>query len=341
MLLTMRAPAPAGAAPDGESALLGRPMLGTLVETEAYHPDRALARAALRAGFDRIDDVDRLMSVFREDSEISRVNRAAGTEPVPVTGDTGRVLSEARAIAVHTAGALDVTVLPLMQLWKAAVIGGRPPSPAALDRTRRGVGIATHLTLDDGGSTAFLKEPGAGIDLGGIAKGFAVDLAVEALHARGITSGIVNAGGDLRVIGRAATGGSWRVGLRHPLRPDTLLLSVLVEDEGVATSGNYIRYFEIGGRRYGHVLDPRTGTPAETALSVTVIAPSAMRADGFATGALAHGAEGALELIERAGLDGIVVTRSFRPSGSVIARVTRGLAGRVELIDSTAVISSG
>jgi thiamine biosynthesis lipoprotein len=119
-----------------------------------------------------------------------------------------------------------------------------------------------------------------------------------------------------------------------------LLLALAVEDEGVATSGNYLRYWEIAGRQYGHVLDPRAGTPAATALSATVVAPRAMRADGLATAALVSGVDGALDLVERVAVEGIVVTERPGRGGGLVVHVTRGLAGRVQLLDSTAVIAS-
>ena len=339
MLLALRSPGEAGDRAEPRTAVVGRLMLGTLVESEATHPDLSVARAALRAGFDRIDDVDRMMSIFRADSEISRVNGLAGRDAVSVSDDTYRVLREARALGARTRGALDVTILPLMRLWSGAARDGRLPSRVELDTTAGLVGVGD-LVLDECRRAVALRRPGAGIDLGGIAKGYAVDVAVEALRVRGIVSGIVNAGGDLRVLGRSPDGSLWRIGLRHPLRPDSLILSLGVEDESVATSGNYFRYFTVAGRQYGHVLDPRTGTPAETALSATVVAPRAMRADGLATGALVRGVGGALDVIREAGVEGIVVSHWPGHPGGVVAHVTRGLAERVDLLDPTAVIVS-
>jgi thiamine biosynthesis lipoprotein len=338
MLLALRAPGRAAERAEPRTAVIGRLMLGTLVETEARHESVAAARDALGAAFDRIDDVDRLMSVFH-DSEVTRLARAAGAEAVPVSEDTYRVLAEARAVAAVTRGALDVTILPLMRLWTAAAARGRVPSRAELDATARLVGVEG-LFLDPRARTARLGEPGAGVDLGGIGKGYAVDIAVDALRARGVQSGIVNAGGDLRVLGRSPGGTPWRIGLRHPLRPDSLLLALWVEDEAVCTSGNYFRYFTVAGRRYGHVLDPRRGTPAEPALSATVVAPRAMRADGLATGALVCGVQGALDVMAAAGADGVVVSERKGHPGRVVAHVTRGLADRVERLDPTAVVSA-
>jgi len=175
-----------------------------------------------------------------------------------------------------------------------------------------------------------------GIDLGGIAKGYAIDMAAEALKEYGVNSGLIDAGGDLRVIGLNRQGRSWRVGLRHPLAPSRLLLSILVEDEAVATSGNYFRYFTVDGRHYGHLLYPRTGTPAESALSATIIGKNAMRADGLATAAMLH-REGAFAFINQVSeIEGIVITQQTRHPGKVSVHVTSGLKDRVELLDRSA-----
>ncbi|MBI2903148.1 MAG: FAD:protein FMN transferase, partial [Candidatus Methylomirabilis oxyfera] len=285
---------------------LGRLLMGTVVEIEANHPDLSIARDAIEAGLQRMVDVDRLMSTFRPDSEISLVNRLAATLAVPVGEEAFSVLSEAKEIAQMSGGALDVTIHPLMQLWRRTTQEGRLPSSQEIEAT---LGLVAHsgLSADPNNRRVRLRHPGMGIDLGGIAKGYAVDVAAQALTQCGVYSGLVDAGGDLRVVGRSRDGGVWRIGLRHPLAPSRLLLSVLVEDEAAATSGNYFRYFTIGGLRYGHLLHPRTGTPAESALSATIIAKSAMRADGLATAAMIHGA-GAMAFIQSvSGVEGIVV----------------------------------
>ena len=245
------------------------------------------------------------------------------------------MLTEAKRIGLMSGGALDVTVHPLMQLWRRTAKEDRLPSSREIEAT---VGLVAHggLSLDSNHRFVRLRQPGMGVDLGGIAKGYAVDAAAEALTKRGVLSGLIDAGGDLRVVGRDRDGGIWRIGLRHPLAPSRLLLSVLVEDEAAATSGNYFRYFTIGGRQYGHLLHPRAGTPADSALSATVIARSAMYADGLATAAMVHGA-GAMAFIQRAsGVEGIVVNPLARHPGKVSVHITQGLRGRVELLDRSA-----
>jgi len=315
-----------------QTLTLGRLLMGTVVEVEANHPDLSIARNAIEASLRRMVDVDCLMSTFRLDSEISLVNRSAAALPVTVGEETFGVLTEAKRIGLMSSGALDVTIHPLMQLWRRTTQRGQLPSSREIDATLE---LVTHsgLSVDPNNRCVQLQRPGMGIDLGGIAKGYAVDVAAETFEQCGVYSGLVDAGGDLRVVGRNRDGGIWRIGLRHPLAPSRLLLSVLVEDEAAATSGNYFRYFTVGGRQYGHLLHPRTGTPADRALSATIIARSAMRADGLATAAMIHGT-GAMAFIQRvSGVEGIVVRPVARHPGKVSVQITPGLRGRVELLD--------
>ena len=318
-----------------QTVSLGRLLMGTVVEIEANHPDLSLAREAIEAGLRRMMDVDRLMSTFRSDSEISQVNRLGARLVVTVGEETFGVLTEANRIGLISGGALDVTIHPLMQLWRRTTEQGRLPSSQEIEAT---LGLVAHggLSLDPDNRCVRLRLPGMGVDLGGIAKGYAVDAAAETLKRYGISSALVDAGGDLRVVGRDRDGGIWRIGLRHPLEPSKLLLSVLVEDEAVATSGNYFRYFTVGGRQYGHLLHPRTGTPAESALSATIIAKSAMRADGLATAAMIHGTDAMAFIQGVSGVEGIVVQPLARHSGKVSVQLTPGLRCRVELLDRSA-----
>jgi len=318
-----------------QTLTLGRHLMGTAVEIEANHPDLSIARDAIETGLQRMGDVDHLMSAFRLDSEIGLVNRLAATRPVSVGEETFGVLTEAKRIGLMSSGALDVTIHPLMQLWRRTTDQGRLPLSREIDAA---LGLVAHhgLSVDPNNRSVQLQQPGMGIDLGGIAKGYAVDVAAEALTKRDVHSGLVNAGGDLRVVGHNRDGGIWRIGLRHPLAPSRLLLSVLVEDEAAATSGNYFRYFTVGRRQYGHLLHPRTGTPADSALSATIIAKSAMRADGLATAAMVHGA-GAMAFIQSvSGVEGIVVNPLAHHPGKVSVHITPGLRGRVELLDRSA-----
>ncbi len=315
-----------------QTLTLGRLLMGTVVEIEANHPDLAVQRKAIEAGLKRMTDVDRLMSTFRSDSEVGLVNRLAATRPVSVGEETFGVLTEAKDIALMSGGALDVTIYPLMELWRRTTQRGRLPSTREIEAA---LSLIDHsgLSIDPNKRSVRLQQPGMGIDLGGIAKGYAVDVAAHTLKQRGVNSGLINAGGDLRVIGRNRDEGIWRMGVRHPLTPSRLLLSVLVEDEAAATSGNYFRYFTVGKQRYGHLLHPQTGTPANSALSVTIIAKSAMRADGLATAAMIHGTDAMAFIQSVSGIEGIVINSLARHPGKVVVHTTPGLRGRVERLD--------
>ena len=330
-------PRPAQSSTTVQTLSLGRLLMGTVVENEANHPDLSIARQAVEASLERMVEVDRLMSIFRPDSEVSRANRLAATRPVPVGQATFGVLQEAQRIARMSRGAFDVTIHPLMQLWRSVTKENRIPSRGEMEAALASVAHAD-LSLDAAQRLVRFRQPGMGVDLGGIAKGYAVDAAAEALKRHGVNSGLIDAGGDLRVVGQNRQGGSWRVGLRHPLAPSRLLLSILVEDEAVATSGNYFRYFTAAGRRYGHLLRPRTGTAADAPLSATVVAKSAMRADGLATAAMvvSDGASAFMEQVPE--IEGIVVNRQSRYPGKVSVHITSGLKGRVELLDRRAVL---
>ncbi len=318
---------------------LGRVLMGTVVECEANHPDLSVARHAVEAGLERMIEVDLLMSSFRSDSEIGQVNAAAGRQAVPVGPRTFRVLAEAQRIAEMSGGAFDVTTHPLTRLWRATTKMGRLPSRREIDMTLSSIGF-DRLSLDPRTRRVQLCDHGMGIDLGGIAKGYAVDLAAEALTQRGVSSGLINGGGDLRVVGSSSQGGAWRIGLRHPLAPSTLLVSVLVEDEGIATSGNYFNFFEVGGSRYSHLLHPKTGWPADAPLSATAIAKSTMQADAVATAAMISGRDAPAFIQQSADVEGIVVRSLPRRADKLIVQITPGLRGRVEPLHPSAVIES-
>ncbi len=314
---------------------LGRLLMGTAVESEVNHRDLSISKSALEDSLERMVEVDRLMSIFRPGSEISLVNRVAAARPVHVGEQTFRVLQEAEAISQRSNGVFDVTVYPLMQLWRASRAERRLPSPRQMDAAIARVAWS-NLSLNPEGRHVRFRRSEMGIDLGGIAKGYAVDAAANSLAEAGVESGLVNAGGDLRAIGRNRDGRSWRIGLRHPLAPSRILLSVFVEDEAVATSGNYFQYFMIGGRRYGHLLNPLTGMSADVPLSATVIAESAMRADGLATAAMLHGTEALTFIQGVAGAEGIVVNPRPQDPRRVSVQITPALRGRVVLLDGSA-----
>lgn len=255
--------------------------MGTLGEVTAVAAGDADARAAVEAAYAAFDQVDRLMSDYRDDTEIGRFNRLPAGEPLTFSPETFFVLQRSIEVSQASHGALDVTCRPLVTLWKQAAGQNRLPDDAALATALAAVGW-NKLRLDPSVHQAAKTVDGMQIDLGAIAKGYSLDLAARAMKSAGAVAGLVNVGGDIVAFGRQADGSPWRIGVQHPFGSGLVMKLALI-DRAVATSGNQQRFHVIGGKRYSHIIDPRTGRPAEQAPSVTVIAPDGITADAWAT----------------------------------------------------------
>lgn len=242
--------------------------------------------------FQKISLVDRTLTAHNEDSELMQFNAHAGSWYA-----AGPALLTVAAAAVRlghlSEGALDVTVLPAMRRF--GFLPGVSPSDAGIDFTQ----------LETRGNEVRLTKASSGIDFGGIAKGFGVDEAVRALKAQGVTSGLVDAGGDLYAMGRPERDRPWTVGIRHPERADELVATLQVEDSAVATSGTYMQQRKVDGQTVSHLMDPRTGRPVHHVISATIVAPDAMTADALATATSVLPVAASLDLVRRlAGVEG-------------------------------------
>ena len=332
-----------GAAAQSRSSLPGLlrslPIMGTAVECQAFHAIPQQARKAVEAAFTAVKQVDRDMSLYRPESDIGRLNRLTGQGETPVRDSTAAVLREALSVARASQGALDVTISPLLAQWGFHSVRQEAPGPRQLEAALALVDYR-HVHLDVSNGTVRLARPGVRLDLGGIAKGYAVDVAVDGLLRHGVSQGMVNAGGDLRLLGRHPDGAPWVVGVQHPLAPAKLLLALSLDGGAVATSGNYMRYRVYNGRRYGHLLHPQHGYPADTALSMTVVAPTAMRADALATAALIMGRDGLAWLRGQQDVEAVMVTRSISHPTRLLVQASRGLSHRLTLLDGTAFVEA-
>jgi thiamine biosynthesis lipoprotein len=269
-----------------------QPLLGTFATITAFGAGRERVNDAITSAFDEFKRVDALMSEHRGDSEITRVNTRAAAEAVTVSSDLMRVLDAAQRIAVETDGAFDVTVRPLTDLWGFIWKEHRLPSADELQRALPLVGHG-RLKLDARTSVVRFERVGMSLDLGGIAKGFAVDCAIERLRALGVTNAMVKAGGDLRVTGLPPGSDHWEVQIEDPTKEGRRAL-IRLRSGALSTSGNYENYFEVNGRRYAHILNPRTGMPVEGVASCTVLAPTCMETDAWATALFVLGPDEAL-----------------------------------------------
>lgn len=288
------AAAPGWLRPEERLVRLTVPVMGTVAELAVPARHEGLARQALSAAAAELRRVEALMTRFRGDSDVGRFNRAGVGERVPVSTETADVVREALAWSRRTGGAFDPTLERLTASWDP-VTHDAPPDASALQRARADAGAWERLEVASlpGESRAVLvRAPGTALDLGGIAKGYGVDRAARTLREHGVLRGLVNVGGDLMALGEGPGGRPWRVGIRDPRNPEGVLQTVELVDQAVATSGDYLRFFRHGGKRYHHILDPRTGEPAASRVrTVTVVAADVTTADAAATAVFAAGVD--------------------------------------------------
>jgi thiamine biosynthesis lipoprotein len=287
-------------------------VMGTVAHLTVYAADRAEGARWLEAGQAALHDVDDLMSTYKPDSELSRLNAAEHGVWHHVSSELMDVLKLSKRLSRESGGCFDVTVRPLIQLWRKAAKDQRLPTDAEIAAARAAVGWDA-VELDEADSSVNLNKPGMSLDLGAVAKGYAVDRAVAAMKKAGATGGLVEAGGDLYAFGTKPGGAKWIAGIRNPRIPAAsepsetgplLMTRLAIADLAVVTSGHYERYTTIEGKRYSHIFDPRTGRPVDQRLaSVTVTAPNAALADGLATAVAVMGPEQGMAMIER--LEGV------------------------------------
>jgi thiamine biosynthesis lipoprotein len=284
--------------------------MGTILEATVYRPAAAipLAHADLEAIHQAVLEIDRMMSLYRPDSELVALNNRAGMGPFEVSTPMFQVLQASQHYTRLSGGALDVTVQPLVELWGFYRMERTSiPPPAEIQAVRRQVG-AHRLELDAVERTAALAA-GSRLDLGSIAKGYAIDRAVAVLRTRGVPAALIDLGGNIGVLNQPPGERPWAVGIQHPRGND--LIGLLQFGGGaIATSGDYDRYFEVEGRRFSHLLDPRTGWPAEDLYAVTVVAPNATAADALSTAVFVLGSDKGMALLSDCpGVEGVLIQR--------------------------------
>jgi thiamine biosynthesis lipoprotein len=301
--------------------------MGAVAELTAWTADGAGAEAAFELVFQEFERLEAAMSTWRRASDVSRLNAAAGREPVAVSPDVFEALRAAQEVSELTGGAFDVTFGALSGLWKFDHDQDDRIPVAADIRARLPLVDYRGLLLDPATQTALLTRPGVQAHLGGIGKGYAVDRAAAILRKRGLRDFMIQFGGDLYVAGTRG-GRPWRLGIRDPRGPaDRTFAAIDLTDSAFSTSGDYERYFERNGRRYHHILDPRTGEPARGTRSVTIVAPTAAEADALSTGVFVLGPARGMSLVERLpAVEAVIVSENNQ------VLVSSGLMGRLVLV---------
>ncbi|MFC1674761.1 FAD:protein FMN transferase [Candidatus Omnitrophota bacterium] len=262
--------------------------MGTFVTVKS--PDKE----AIPIAFDEIERVEGLLSKFKEESEISRLNRAGELQ---VSDDTFYLLRKAKEFWQKSNGAFDISVAPLLDLWGFTNGEYRVPSQDEIMKILTSVGT-DKISLNDKDNLVKFDAEGMKIDLGAIAKGYAVDSAIKKVKAAGINNCLIDAGGDIYALG-VRSNAAWSIGIQDP-REEAIKETIGISNRGVATSGDYERYFRRGNRRYTHILDPKTGYPARKMIaSVTVIARDCLTADAIATSIFVLGKNKGEEFAQR------------------------------------------
>jgi thiamine biosynthesis lipoprotein len=274
--------------------------MGTMIEiTLTGDDDEAANKAALQA-FQEIKRIETLMSSWIDSSDITRINRSAGKEWVKVSNETLEVIKKAKEISELSESRFDITIGPLTELWRKA---REKKIPSSTEEVKEKLDLVNFKNIEvDQEGKVFLKKKGMAIDLGGIAKGYAVDRAFDLLMSHGYKNLIVNAGGDLRV-GGTKNKQPWSIGIQNPRESQKILARISVSDTAIATSGDYEKYFIYQGKRYHHIFNPRDGFPADGCQSVTILYKDGMTADALATAVFVLGPEKGYALCQK--LDGV------------------------------------
>lgn len=287
------------------------PHMGTLVRVVVYTSDARAARDAFAAGFDRIREIEAILSDYRSDSELSRLGAAPVGQPVRVSDGLFAVLRVAQDVAEATGGAFDVTQGPVTRLWREARGSGHLPDAVALEAARARTGFRK-LALDEVRRTATMAVAGMALDAGGIGKGYAASEALGAITRLGVQSAFVAVSGDLAFSAAPPGQSGWHIALSTGRDDDGRARQTLeLEHAAVSTSGASVQHLDIDGQRYSHIIDPVSGIGLRDDITVTVIAPTGAEADALATAVSVLGVERGLSVLDaRLGVSGLVVVRT-------------------------------
>jgi len=271
--------------------------MGTRMEVRLWHENEAEARRLIAVAMAEFDRIEAAMSTYRDDSEISRVNRLAANEPVVVSEEFYRLIERSLGMSVLSQGAFDITFDSVGQLYDFRE--HERPSDAEIREHLPQIDYR-HVVLDPAKRTIRFTTPGTRINLGGIAKGYSVERVIELLREAGVRHAFATAGGDTRLLGDRR-GQPWTVGIRDPDDPKKLVTSLSLADEAISTSGDYERFFDEDGVRYHHILDPKTGASAHGVRSVTIVGPDAVMTEGLTKTVFILGPEKGLAIVESVG----------------------------------------
>ena len=282
-------------------------MLGTIINLKAYGRK---AEKAIEEAIKRLNNIDDKMSAFKENSEISKINLNAGVVPEKVSKDTYFVVKNSIKYSKVLEGTFDPTIRPLVKLWNIGAEKESIPKKNNIEEALKLVNY-NNVILDESNYSIMLKNKKQALDVGGIAKGFAADEVRDIFYKHNIKSALIDLGGNIFALGSKEDNTPWKIGIQNPLKPRGEYVGILsVKDKSVVTSGNYERYFMKDGRRFHHIIDPKTGYPSQSKIiSATIISDNSIDGDGLSTGVYIIGVNKALKIIEGIqGIDAILIT---------------------------------
>lgn len=273
-------------------------LMGSRFEITVVAEDSTAASVHINAAIEEITRIEKLISSWDPNSQTSKINQYAGIEPVKVNPELFQLIERAKQISELTDGAFDISYASMDRIWHFDGSMLTMPSEKEIGQSVAKVGFE-NILLDKAKSTVFLKQKGMKIGFGAIGKGYAADKAKELLRSQGVISGIINASGDMNTWGKQPNGSEWKIAITNPLDKNKAFALLPIINRAVVTSGNYEKYVEFEGKRYSHIIDPRTGYPSSGLISVTVFAPKAELADALATSVFVMGQSAGLDRINQ------------------------------------------
>lgn len=306
-------------------------VLGTICTINLFnHGTDAIYNEA----FDRLKKLESILSANRDDTNLAAINAAAGINPVKAEPETLTILRDALTYSEKTGGMFDPSIGPLVKSWNIGTDYAAIPKPAVLHSAMSLVNYHD-IIIDEKNGTVFLARKGMKLDLGAIAKGYAADDIARLLKSHNIKKAIIDLGGNIYAMGEKEPGKNWNIGIRDPeTERGEPILSISVNNTSVVTSGIYERFFEVDGKKYHHILDPRTGYPVENELlSVTIVATSSMDADALSTSTFLLGTDKGMALIEKTkNVDAIFINKQKE------VRISSGLRGKIKILDDSFIL---
>ena len=292
-----------GGLPDIKLIKQTRMIMGTFAEVSIYSHDEKTAGKAIEGALDEMERMDRIMSNYKNDSELSKVNKKATKSPVPCNAELLDVIERSQYYSELSGGAFDITVSPIVSLWGFFSEKGRVPPDKEIEKLLPAVSYKNIVVKKSAetkkSGTVFFKDMKTQIDLGAIGKGYAVDKALEIIKKYKLDNACINLGGNIYVLGTPSGKNAWKIGVQHPRDGNEILGYLELKNEATATSGDYERFFEFNGKRYSHIINPQTGRPVSGTIATTIVAPTGTEVDALSTIVFVLGHEKGMELIKK------------------------------------------